>query len=147
MDDTKIRAAADGLVRTGLAAHGYSYVNIDSCWQGSRGGPLNAIQPNRKSPDMRSLADTFMTGAEVRPLLDPLDGAMGLQREGGRVRLGGPGLIGCSSGAPDPDYRPNTSRRDGMWASKSTRPRSGAMDGMGSGFPQVRLVPHRPEIT
>ena len=57
VDDAKVRAAADGLVRTGLAARGYSYVNVDSCWQGARGGKHNAIQPNRKFPDMRSLAD------------------------------------------------------------------------------------------
>jgi alpha-galactosidase len=48
VDDARIRSAAEALVKTGLAARGYSYVNIDSCWQGERGGKHGAIQPNRK---------------------------------------------------------------------------------------------------
>ena len=32
--DGKVRAAADALVASGLAARGYTYVNVDSCWQG-----------------------------------------------------------------------------------------------------------------
>jgi hypothetical protein len=52
VDEDKIRSAAYGFVKTGLAARGYSYVNIDSCWQGRRSGKYNAIQPNRKFTDM-----------------------------------------------------------------------------------------------
>ncbi len=40
----------------GLREHGWSYVNIDDGWQGVRGGPFNAIQPNAKFPDMAGLA-------------------------------------------------------------------------------------------
>ena len=33
VSDAKVRAAADALVATGLADHGYAYVNIDDFWQ------------------------------------------------------------------------------------------------------------------
>ncbi len=53
----KTLAIAKAIVSTGLADHGYSYVNIDDAWQGVRGGKHNAIQPNSKFPDMKRLAD------------------------------------------------------------------------------------------
>lgn len=56
VDDSKIRAAADAMVESGLAAHGYQYINIDDCWQGERDANGN-IQPNAKFPDMKALAD------------------------------------------------------------------------------------------
>jgi len=55
IDDQKVRDCADAMVASGLAAHGYSYVNIDDGWQGERGGPLDALQPNEKFPDMKAL--------------------------------------------------------------------------------------------
>lgn len=57
IDDGKIRAMADAMVSLGLVNYGYSYINIDDGWQGQRGGKLNAIMPNEKFPDMKSLAD------------------------------------------------------------------------------------------
>ena len=36
VDEAKMRAAADGLVSSGLAAQGYTYVNIDDAWEGPR---------------------------------------------------------------------------------------------------------------
>jgi alpha-galactosidase len=56
VDDAKVRAAADCMVRGGLAAHGYQYVNIDDGWQKGRDAD-GTIQPNEKFPDMRALAD------------------------------------------------------------------------------------------
>ena len=53
----KVRRAADAIVATGLRDHGWTYVNIDDGWQGTRGGEFNAIMPNSKFPDMRTLAD------------------------------------------------------------------------------------------
>lgn len=44
-------------VETDLINHGWSYVNIDDCWQSVRGGPLKAIQPNERFPDMKELCD------------------------------------------------------------------------------------------
>jgi alpha-galactosidase len=56
IDDAKVRAAADAMVASGLAAHGYQYINIDDCWQ--KGRDANGeIVPNAKFPDMKALAD------------------------------------------------------------------------------------------
>jgi alpha-galactosidase len=105
VDDAKVRAAADALVSTGLAARGYCYVNIDSCWQGARGGQYNAIQPNRKFPDMRSLADyVHAQGLKFGIYSTPWAVPWGCSEQEAVADWGGPGLIGCSSGAPDPDY-------------------------------------------
>ncbi len=52
-----VRDSAEAMVRKGLAEHGYCYVNIDDGWQGARGGPHNAIQPNEKFGDMKKLCD------------------------------------------------------------------------------------------
>lgn len=56
VDDGKIRAAADAMIASGLAAHGFQYVNIDDCWEGKRGED-GEIQTNDKFPDMRALGD------------------------------------------------------------------------------------------
>ncbi len=54
--DADVRQAADALVKTGLAAHGYQYVLIDDSWEGGRDLQGN-ILPNRRFPDMKALAD------------------------------------------------------------------------------------------
>jgi alpha-galactosidase len=41
--DTIMREAADAVARSGLADHGYQYVNIDDCW---------AVRPGAKEPDL-----------------------------------------------------------------------------------------------
>ncbi|NUP99616.1 MAG: glycoside hydrolase family 27 protein, partial [Armatimonadetes bacterium] len=56
VDDAKIRAAADAMVGSGLAAHGYQYINIDDCWEGQRDANGD-IQTNSRFPDMKALAD------------------------------------------------------------------------------------------
>ena len=56
VDDAKVRAAADAMVASGLAAHGFQYVNIDDCWEGGRNA-AGEIQTNKKFPDMKALAD------------------------------------------------------------------------------------------
>lgn len=56
VDQQKVLDAADWLVRSGLAAHGYQYVVIDDVWMGKR-NERGEIQPNEKFPDMRALAD------------------------------------------------------------------------------------------
>ncbi|MEO6325858.1 MAG: glycoside hydrolase family 27 protein, partial [Thermoanaerobaculia bacterium] len=55
VDDGKVRAAAEALVVTGLAAHGFSAVNIDDCWQGERDA-RGELRPSAKFPDMSALA-------------------------------------------------------------------------------------------
>jgi alpha-galactosidase len=58
IDQAKTLAAAKAIVRHGLDRHGWSYVNIDDAWQGKRGGPHNAIQPDPKRfQDMKGLCD------------------------------------------------------------------------------------------
>jgi len=57
VDEEKIRDCAKNMVSSGLAAYGFSYVNIDDGWQGERGGPLGAIQPNEKFSDMKNLCN------------------------------------------------------------------------------------------
>ena len=44
------------MVEKGLINHGWTYINIDDGWQGIRGGAFNAIQGNKKFPDMAALA-------------------------------------------------------------------------------------------
>lgn len=56
IDAEKVREAADWMVKSGLAAHGYQYINIDDCWEGKR-DKNGRIQPNEKFPDMKALAD------------------------------------------------------------------------------------------
>lgn len=58
IDQEKTAAAAKAMVKHGLDRHGWTYVNIDDAWQGRRGGPHNAIQPDAKRfPDMKGLCD------------------------------------------------------------------------------------------
>ena len=65
-----VRAAADGMLKSGLAAQGYTYINIDDAWEagwhkGPNGGnDVNAgrdangeILTNEKFPDMKGLVD------------------------------------------------------------------------------------------
>ena len=66
VDEKGVRASAEAMVSTGLINHGYCYVNIDDGWQGKRGGPYNAIQPNEKFSDMGKLcADLHAMGLKV----------------------------------------------------------------------------------
>ncbi|MCX5635393.1 MAG: NPCBM/NEW2 domain-containing protein [Planctomycetota bacterium] len=57
VDADKIRAAAKAMHDSGLASHGWTYINIDDAWQGSRGGEFNAIQGNEKFHDIYGLCD------------------------------------------------------------------------------------------
>jgi alpha-galactosidase len=65
VDDKKVRAAAAAMVTSGLAAHGWTYINIDDAWQGERKPPDFALQPNAKFLDMKGLAD-YVHGLGLR---------------------------------------------------------------------------------
>lgn len=52
----RVRQAADAMVDSGLAAHGFQYVNIDDCWEAGRDAN-GEIQTNEKFGDMKALAD------------------------------------------------------------------------------------------
>jgi alpha-galactosidase len=51
-----VRGAADAIAGNGMKAAGYTYVNIDDCWQGTR-DEQGRIQPNQKFGDMKALVD------------------------------------------------------------------------------------------
>jgi hypothetical protein len=53
--EARVRAAADALQRSGLAAHGWSYVNIDDGWEAEERAPDGKIQTNARFPDMAQL--------------------------------------------------------------------------------------------
>ena len=56
IDQELIAATAKAIKQKGLAAYGYAYVNIDSCWQGRRNKKgSKALQPNELFPDMGGL--------------------------------------------------------------------------------------------
>lgn len=57
VSEQKVRKTAELLVKTGLAARGYSYINIDSVWQGQRIKNFEPIPPNENFPDMAGLVD------------------------------------------------------------------------------------------
>ncbi len=64
VSDEKVRAAADAMVNSGLINHGWTYINIDDCWEVSsrepaehRRAPDGHILTNSKFPDMKALAD------------------------------------------------------------------------------------------
>lgn len=55
INEKRIRATAEAMVKYGLVDYGWSYINMDDGWQGTRGGPFNALQPNNKFPNMKKL--------------------------------------------------------------------------------------------
>ncbi|MCD8483033.1 MAG: putative Ig domain-containing protein [Verrucomicrobia bacterium] len=66
LDHDKVISAANAMHTSGLADFGWTYINIDDGWQGRRGGPYNAIQPNANFPDMRCLcAEVHALGLKV----------------------------------------------------------------------------------
>jgi alpha-galactosidase len=52
--EENVRAAADAMVSSGLINHGWTYINIDDCWEAGRDADGN-IQSNEKFPDMKAL--------------------------------------------------------------------------------------------
>jgi alpha-galactosidase len=54
--EEKVKASAEQLIQSGLAGHGYAYINIDDAWEGDRNAD-GKIQTNAKFPDMKALGD------------------------------------------------------------------------------------------
>jgi len=104
--DANLRAAAKAMVDTGLINHGWQYINIDDGWQGQRGGPLGAIQPNEKFPDMKALCDYIHSlGLKAGIYSTPWTTSYA-------------GFIGGSSDDPDGAWTPPERRRDGWRTGK-----------------------------
>ena len=59
IDQGKVMASAKAMVNKGLRDHGWSYINIDDAWQGSRGGKYNGIQANEKFPSFAAMVDSI----------------------------------------------------------------------------------------
>ena len=57
ISEKAMRETAKAMVEKGLADHGWTYVNIDDCWQGVRGGTYHAIQPNDRFENMKGMCD------------------------------------------------------------------------------------------
>ena len=57
IDSGKILSEAHAMVDKGLAARGFSSINIDNGWQGERTGKDEALQANEHFPDMKALTD------------------------------------------------------------------------------------------
>ncbi len=57
VDAEKVLRSARAMVSSGLVNHGWSYMNIDDAWQGTRTGKDGALGPNEKFPDMKALCD------------------------------------------------------------------------------------------
>ncbi len=109
VNDGLIRNMADSIISTGLAAHGYQYVNIDSCWQGKRGGKYHAIIPNRKFPNMSVLSQKIhLMGLKIGIYSTPWTSPWGCSEQNAIEEWQGCRLTGCSSGPPDPAYEVNS---------------------------------------
>ena len=54
VNEANVRAAADAMVSSGLINHGWTYINIDDCWEAGRDAEGN-VQSNQKFPDMKAL--------------------------------------------------------------------------------------------
>jgi len=57
VDDSKVRAAADAFLNSGLADHGWTYINIDDGWEAPERNSKGEIVTNEKFPDMKVLCD------------------------------------------------------------------------------------------
>lgn len=56
VDDQKVRAAADAFISSGLADHGWTYINIDDGWEAQERTAKGELPANEKFPDMKALA-------------------------------------------------------------------------------------------
>lgn len=57
VDQDKVKAAADAMINSGLADHGWSYINIDDGWEAAERTNSGELLANDKFPDMKVLAD------------------------------------------------------------------------------------------
>ncbi|HEY5912247.1 MAG TPA: NPCBM/NEW2 domain-containing protein [Verrucomicrobiae bacterium] len=56
VNEANVRAAADAMVASGLIQHGWTYINIDDCWEAARDS-VGQILSNQKFPNMKALTD------------------------------------------------------------------------------------------
>lgn len=56
VDADKVRKVADAMIDTGLAAHGWTYINIDDGWEATERAADGSILTNAKFPDLAALS-------------------------------------------------------------------------------------------
>jgi hypothetical protein len=56
VDADKVRGVAQAMLSSGLAAHGWTYVNIDDGWEATARAANGDIRSNAKFPDLRELS-------------------------------------------------------------------------------------------
>jgi alpha-galactosidase len=57
VDQEKVKAAGDAMVKSGLADHGWTYINIDDGWEAPARTNNGELLANEKFPDMKSVGD------------------------------------------------------------------------------------------
>lgn len=57
VNEKKVEAAANAMIKNGLANHGWTYINIDDGWQSPERAADGEIVPNNKFPDMKRLVN------------------------------------------------------------------------------------------
>lgn len=57
VDNDKVKASADVFIKSGLADHGYTYVNIDDGWEAAARAKNGEIVTNSKFPDIKATSD------------------------------------------------------------------------------------------
>jgi alpha-galactosidase len=57
VDQEKVMAEADHLVSSGLADHGWTYINLDDGWEAPQRDADGRIQSNKKFSDMKGMTD------------------------------------------------------------------------------------------
>lgn len=108
VDDKRVRSAADAMVASGLSRHGWSYVNIDDCWEikpGSTdpmlsGDPRSSagmINTNKKFPDMHALGE-YIHGKGLK---------MGIYSS--------PGPLTCAGFTASYGHEPDDARQYAAW--------------------------------
>jgi len=61
VDNDKVKAAADVFISSGLADHGYTYINIDDGWEAQARAANGEIVTNEKFPDIKATSDYVHT--------------------------------------------------------------------------------------
>lgn len=58
VDQEKVLSSAHAMVSSGLINHGWTYINIDDAWQGTRDPQTHALQPDaKKFPDIKAMCE------------------------------------------------------------------------------------------
>jgi len=61
VDQGRVKAAADAMVSSGLADHGWTYINIDDGWEAADRTKQGELLANEKFPDMKALTGYIHT--------------------------------------------------------------------------------------